>query len=114
MSPRTAYGSLHTKQTARKRHRCGWECGSPIEPGTVYIRSAMPPRTDVNTSPHWWTMPLHGATLYDCPTYAGPGPADPRVEASEDIDAIPARRRHGYGVQPGERVTNAHVRGDRL
>jgi hypothetical protein len=74
--------ALHTERVARKRHRCAWDCGTPIEPGTRYVRCTAPPNTEENTSPHWWTATLHGASLYDCPTYAGSHEADPRVEAS--------------------------------
>lgn len=117
MSSRTAYGALHTEHAARKRHHCAWDCGSPIEPGAAYIRSAMPPRTDVNTGDHWWTMPLHGPTQYDCPTYAGPGEVDPRVEACEDIDAIGPRSTQRRGLSPaprGARVVTAATPGERL
>lgn len=65
----TTYGALHVDRVARKQHHCGWDCGDPIEPGQRYIRSAMPPWTEPNESPHWWTAALHGASLYDCPTY---------------------------------------------
>jgi hypothetical protein len=73
--------ALHTVRRARKRHACGWLCGSPIEPGTLYVRSALPPWTEPNESDHWWTHGLHGRDPNDCPTYGGPGPVDPRVEA---------------------------------
>jgi hypothetical protein len=64
--------SLHAERTARKRRACGWECGSPIEPGTRYVRSALPPRTEPNESDHWWTHALHGHTRDDCPTEETP------------------------------------------
>lgn len=120
MSPRTASGSLHTEHTARKTHHCEWDCGSPIAAGTRYVRAALPPMVDPNSSPHWWTMRAHGATLYDCPTYGGPGPVDPRVEACEDLDAIGPRTtaRRGLSSVPramrGKQVTTVTTRGDRL
>lgn len=59
--------ALYVERTARKRHRCGWECGEPIEPGTRYVRSALPPWTEPNASPQWWTHALHGRSRRDCP-----------------------------------------------
>jgi hypothetical protein len=59
--------SLHVERTARKTHACGWACGVPIEPGTRYVRSSLPPRTDPNDSDHWWTQALHGHRMTDCP-----------------------------------------------
>lgn len=60
-------GALHVERVARKRHDCGWACGLPIEPGTRYVRSSLPPRTDCNESDHWWTQALHGPRMTDCP-----------------------------------------------
>lgn len=59
--------ALHREATARKRYRCGFECGQPIEPGTRYVRSAIPPRTEPNDSDRWWSHALHGRTFQDCP-----------------------------------------------
>jgi hypothetical protein len=73
---------LHTVRRARKQHPCAWKCGSMIEPGTLYVRSAIPPWTELNESDHWWWHSLHGRDPNDCPTYGGPGPVDPRVEAA--------------------------------
>lgn len=72
---------LHTPHVARKRHRCGWECGEPIEPGTAYVRSALPPRTEPNESDHWWTHALHGPYPDDCPVYRPELPRDPIAAA---------------------------------
>jgi hypothetical protein len=64
-------GALHTRHVARKRHVCGWDCHELIEPGTRYIRSALPPRTDVNESDHWWYQALHGSFPNECPRRHG-------------------------------------------
>jgi hypothetical protein len=60
--------SLRTEHVARRRYLCGWDCGEPIEPGTRYIRSVIPPWTEPNESPHWWTHRLHGPKYGDCPS----------------------------------------------
>jgi hypothetical protein len=69
--------TLYTEQVARERHRCGWDCGSPIEPGTRYVRAALPPGSDPNYAAGWWTLSLHGRQLTDCPTYNPELPSDP-------------------------------------
>lgn len=60
--------SLHAERVARKRHVCGWDCGHPIEPGTRYVRSSLPPWTDPNETGSWWTHALHGASRHECPS----------------------------------------------
>lgn len=74
---RVSPGVLHTERTARKRYRCGWECGAPIEPGTRYVRSALPPWTFPNESGHWWYQALHGHFSDGCPVYQPELPRDP-------------------------------------
>lgn len=64
---------LYTAHTARKQHQCLHECGDPIEPGTRYLRSALPPWTDPNESARWWYGAVHGLSFYDCPRYANRG-----------------------------------------
>lgn len=59
--------ALHRERTARKPYRCGFECGELIEPGTRYVRSAIPPGSDPNYSDEWWTHALHGHSYQDCP-----------------------------------------------
>jgi hypothetical protein len=59
--------AIHVERTARKRYRCGWDCFEWIEPGTRYVRSSLPPRTDPNGSDEWWVQALHGHTRDACP-----------------------------------------------
>jgi len=82
--------ALHTELTARKTYRCDWECGTPIKPGQRYVRSSLPPWSEPNFSPHWWTHRLHGHVREDCPTYV-PHDVDLRVEASERPDLAATR-----------------------
>ncbi len=79
---------MHREQTARKTYRCGWECGSKIEPGTFYVRSALPPMTDPNYSEGWWVMTLHGHDRNDCPTYS----PDSGSESLRMVDAAESMR----------------------
>lgn len=73
-------GVLYTEHTARVRHMCS-ACQDPIEPGERYVKAALPPLVDPNHDPRWWTMKVHGRSLYDCPTYQPALPADPVASA---------------------------------
>lgn len=59
--------SLHREHTARRRYRCDWGCGDPIEPGTRYVYSALPPGAEPLCAEGWTVQRLHGDTFYDCP-----------------------------------------------
>ena len=69
--------TIYVERTARKRHDCAWDCGSPIERGTRYVRAATPPWSEPNESDHWWYAALHGRYLDSCPTYNPGMPSDP-------------------------------------
>jgi hypothetical protein len=79
------HGALLIERVARKQHHCGWDCGDPIKPGERYIRSSMPPWTEPNESPHWRTHALHGADLYDCPTYKRRDAAERGPSAAQHV-----------------------------
>lgn len=34
---------INKERTARVEHRCGWDCGIPIEPGDRYVKSSVTP-----------------------------------------------------------------------
>lgn len=60
--------------TARKEHRCGWDCGTPIMPGEQYTRSSVTPYdTDLGNT-RWWHVALHSASRLDCPRYRQAAP----------------------------------------
>lgn len=71
---------LITPSTARKRYPCSWDCGSPIEPGTRYIRWSIPPGDEGNEDgDHWIVGTLHDRDPGKCPTFihGTPHPALP-------------------------------------
>lgn len=68
-------GALHTVYRARKRHACGWACGTLIEPGELYVRSVLPPSASDNEWGGWHYHALHGHRMDDCPTFVHGDPA---------------------------------------
>lgn len=68
-------GGLHTVYRARKRHACGWACGTPIEAGQLYVRSVLPPSASDNEWGGWMYHALHGHHMENCPTFVHGDPA---------------------------------------